>query len=53
MPKVGWHAGSWIVGRLGGGDGYASGDPPGPITIRRGVEGLISHYAEWQLAHSQ
>lgn len=45
--------GSWIVGRLGGWDGYASGDPPGPITMRRGVERLISHYAGWQLAHGQ
>ena len=43
--------GSWIVGRLGGWDGYARSDPPGPITMRRGFERLISHYAGWQLAH--
>lgn len=41
---------SWIVGRLGGWTGYARASPPGPITMRRGLERLESRYAGWQLA---
>lgn len=41
---------SWIVGRLGGWDGYARGSPAGPIRMRRGLERLESRYAGWQLA---
>lgn len=29
---------AWIVGRLGGWDGYARSRPPGPITMRRGLD---------------
>ncbi len=29
---------TWIIGRLGGWNGYASSKPPGPITLRRGLE---------------
>jgi hypothetical protein len=44
--------GSWIVGRLGGWKGYARSDPPGPITMRRGLERLQSQLAGWKLAQS-
>lgn len=41
---------SWVVGRLGGWTGYARASPPGPITMRRGLQRLESQYAGWQLA---
>ena len=41
---------SWIIGRLGGWKGYASQSPPGPITMRRGLERFMNQFAGWQLA---
>lgn len=41
---------SWIVARLGGWTGYGRASPPGPITMRRGLERLESQFAGWQLA---
>ena len=34
--SLAWAA--WIIGRLGGWNGYPSSKPPGPITLRRGLE---------------
>src|SRR5712672_377819 len=34
--SLAWAA--WIVGRLGGWDGYPSSKPPGPITMKHGLE---------------
>ncbi len=42
---------SWVIGRLGGWKGYASQSPPGPITMRRGLERFMSQYWGWSLAH--
>jgi hypothetical protein len=42
--------GSWVIGRLGGWKGYASQSPPGPITMRRGLERFMSQFSGWQLA---
>ena len=41
---------SWVIGRLGGWKGYASQSPPGPITMRRGLERVMSQFSGWQLA---
>jgi Transposase DDE domain len=41
---------SWVVARLGGWTGYARAAPPGPITMRRGLERLQSQYEGWLLA---
>jgi len=44
--------GSWIVGRLGGWKGVPSADPPGPITMRRGLERLHQELTGWLMAQS-
>lgn len=36
--SLAWAA--WIVGRLGGWDGYPSSRPPGPITLKHGLDRL-------------
>ena len=41
---------SWVIGRLGGWKGYASQSPPGPITMRRGLERFMRQFSGWQLA---
>ena len=41
---------SWIIARLGGWKGYNSQSPPGPITMKRGLERFASQFAGWQLA---
>ena len=43
-----WSA--WIIARLGGWKGYSSQSPPGPITMRRGIERFMAQFAGWQLA---
>jgi hypothetical protein len=40
---------TWIIGRLGGWDGYQSSRPPGPITIKHGLEYFHAVAAGWSL----
>jgi hypothetical protein len=42
---------SWTVARLGGWTGYASERPPGPITMRDGLQRLASIVEGWLLTH--
>jgi hypothetical protein len=45
--SLAWAA--WIIGRLGGWDGYPSSKPPGPITFRHGLEQFRSIAQGWSL----
>ena len=40
---------AWIIGRLGGWDGYPSSKPPGPITMKNGLEYFHAVAAGWSL----
>jgi hypothetical protein len=40
---------AWIIGRLGGWDGYQSSKPPGPITFKNGLEYFHAIAAGWSL----
>jgi hypothetical protein len=40
---------AWIIGRLGGWDGYPSSKPPGPITFKHGLEYFSAVAAGWGL----
>jgi hypothetical protein len=45
--SISWAA--WIIGRLGGWDGYPSSKPPGPITFKHGLEHFQTIAIGWQL----
>jgi hypothetical protein len=45
--SLAWAA--WIIGRIGGWDGYPSSKPPGPITFRNGLEYFHALAAGWSL----
>jgi len=40
---------AWIIGRLGGWDGYPSSKPPGPTTFKNGLEYFNAVAAGWSL----
>ena len=45
--SLAWAA--WIIGRLGGWDGYPSSKPPGPITFKHGLEYFHAVAIGWSL----
>jgi hypothetical protein len=45
--SLAWAA--WIIGRLGGWDGYPSSKPPGPITFKHGLEYFNAVAEGWSL----
>lgn len=45
--SLAWAA--WIIGRLGGWDGYRSSKPPGPITMKHGLEFFHAVAIGWTL----
>ena len=45
--SLAWAA--WIIAKLGGWDGYPKSKPPGPITVRHGLEYFQSIAKGWQL----
>lgn len=40
---------AWIIGRLGGWDGYPSSKPPGPITLKHGLDYFHAIATGWTL----
>ena len=46
--KLSWA--TWIIARLGGWKGYASQRPPGPITLKQGLDRFNAIFQGWQLA---
>jgi len=45
--SLAWAA--WIIGRFGGWDGYPSSRPPGPITMKHGLEYFYAVATGWNL----
>jgi hypothetical protein len=45
--SLAWAA--WIIGRLGGWDGYQSSKPPGPITMKHGLDYFHAAAVGWSL----
>lgn len=45
--SLAWAA--WVIGKLGGWDGYVNSKPPGPITFRNGLERFKSIAEGWSL----
>jgi hypothetical protein len=48
--SLAWAA--WAIAKLGGWDGYPKSKPPGPITLRHGLQSFRSIAAGWALRHA-
>ncbi len=40
---------AWVIGKLGGWDGYPKSKPPGPITMRHGLQRFLAIAEGWSL----
>lgn len=47
-PSMAWAA--WIIARMGGWKGYKSQAPPGPITMKRGMNRFSDSFIGWNAA---
>ena len=45
--SLAWAA--WMIGKLGGWDGYPKSRPPGPITMRHGLQRFLAIAEGWSL----
>ena len=45
--SLAWAA--WVIGKLGGWDGYPKSKPPGPITMRHGLQRFLAIAEGWSL----
>ena len=45
--KLSWA--TWIIARIGGWKGYVSQRPPGPITLKRGLDKFTAMFEGWML----
>ena len=48
-PRDGLSWATWVIARLGGWNGYKSERPPGPITLKNGLDEFNSMFQGWLL----
>lgn len=48
-PRASLRWAAWIIAKLGGWDGYPSSKPPGPITLKNGLQYFHAMVAGWRL----